>query len=77
MENKSRSTTESFLSVDTADIIESCSTSESREDSDSDFENSIPQKFKQPASISKPRQNLYQTLLTPVIELVYLAEQQQ
>ena len=54
MENKSRFTTKSFLSVDTADIIESSSTSESREDSNSDFENSILQKFKQPAPISKP-----------------------
>ena len=54
MEDKSRSTARSFLSVDTADIIESSSTSKSREDSDSDFENSIPRKFKQPAPISKP-----------------------
>ena len=54
MENKSRSTTKYFLSVDTADIIESSSTLESREDSNSEFENSIPQKFKQPAPISKP-----------------------
>ena len=54
MEDKSRSTTKSFLSVDTADIIESSLTSESSEDSDSDFENSIPRKFKQPAPISKP-----------------------
>ena len=41
MKDKSRSTTKSFLSVDIADIIES----ESSEDSDSDFENSIPQKI--------------------------------
>ena len=53
MEDKSRSTTKSFLSVDTADINESSSTSESSEDSDSDFDNSIPRKFKQPAPISK------------------------
>ena len=53
MENKSRSTTKSLLSDDTADIIESSSTSESSEDCDSDFENSIPRKFKQPAPISK------------------------
>ena len=77
MEGKSRSTTKSFLSVDTADITESSSTSESTQDSDSDFENSIPRKFKQLAPISKPMLNLYQTLLPPVIELVYLAEQQQ
>ena len=54
MEDKIRSTTKSFLSVDTADIIESSSTSESSEDSNGDFENSIPRKFKQPAPISKP-----------------------
>ena len=54
MGDKSRSTTKSFLSADTADIIESSSTSESSKDSDSDFENSIPRKFKQPAPISKP-----------------------
>ena len=53
MENKRRSTTKTFLSVDTADGIESSSTSESSEGSDSDFENSIPLKFKQPALISK------------------------
>ena len=34
--------------------MESSSTSESSEDSDSDFENSIQRKFKQPAPISKP-----------------------
>ena len=54
MEDKIRSTTKSFLSVDTADIIELSSTSESSEDSDSDFENSILRKFKQPASILEP-----------------------
>ena len=43
MKDKSRSTTKSFLSVDIADVIES----ESREDSDSDFER-IPQKLKHP-----------------------------
>ena len=55
--------------------MESSSTLESSDDSDSDFENSIPRKFKQPAQ--NPRQNLYQTLPLPVIELVYLGEQQQ
>ena len=54
MENKKRSTTKTFLSVDTADGIESSSTSESSEEFDSDFENSIPLKFKQPVLISKP-----------------------
>ena len=54
MENKKRSTTKTFLSVDTADGIESSSTSESSEEFDSDFENSIPLKFKKPALISKP-----------------------
>jgi len=54
MEDKNRSTRKSFLSVDTADIIESSSTSESSEASDSDFENSIPRNFTQLAPISKP-----------------------
>ena len=54
MEDKSRSSTKSFLFVDNADIIESSSRSVSSEDSDIDFENSIPRKFKQPAPISKP-----------------------
>ena len=54
IEDKSRSTTKSFLSVDTADIMESSSTSKSSEDSDRDFENNISRKFKQPALISKP-----------------------
>jgi len=53
MEDKSRSTRKSFLSVDTGNIIESSSTSESSEDSDSDCENSISRKFKQLAPISK------------------------
>ena len=74
MENKRRSTTKTFLSVDTADGIESSSTSESSEEFDSDFENSIPLKFKQPARISKP---LPKSLMLHVIELAYLKEQQQ
>ena len=53
MENKRRSTTKTFLSVHTADSIESSSTLESSKESDSDFENSIPLQFKQPALISK------------------------
>ena len=56
MENKRRSTTKTFLSVDIAYGIELSSTSESREESDSDFENSIPLKFKQLALILKPLQ---------------------
>ena len=54
MENERRSTTKIFLSVDIADGIESSSTSQSKEESDCDFENSIPLKFKKPALISKP-----------------------
>jgi len=53
MEDKSRSTKKSFLSVNTVGITESSSTSESSEDSDSDFDNSNSQKFKQLAPISK------------------------
>ena len=53
-ENKKRFSTKPFLSVDTADGIESSSTSKSSEEFDSDFENSIPLKFKQPALISQP-----------------------
>ena len=53
MKNKRRSTSKTFLSVDTADGIESSSTSEPRKESDSDFENSIPLKFTQSPLISK------------------------